>query len=401
MRVIYLVLIIAFSSFTKHASADDPVRALTLVDAVETAIKNNIEYNNYTLAVEQSKILRKSAYTFDKTQFFIGQDKNNVADNGHPLNIFGIEQSFNFPTVYANQNKLTKTSVSLAEKELDNQRLRLIKEVSQAYYNINYITNKEKYYRHLDSIYSNLKIEVDKNNKAGKTSALEVLNFRAAHQQILIAIDHLRYDAATATKKLMLLMNDNTPFTMPQMECVELIISNQPLRMNPGVQYKELLTQMHEDQLKIEKSLLLPDITLSLYNGTNRYTNSKNYLGYEIGFTIPILFSGQKAKIKSDKIAISISENEKEDIQRKLKFKREELMNEIKKLRESLNYFTTTGTKLSEEISHNAKEDYQAEKIDLFQYVQSIENAITIEIEYLDWLSKYNNVVLELNYLSL
>ncbi len=401
MRANYLVLIIAFASFTKHANADDPVRALTLIDAVETAIKNNIEYNNYTLALEQSKILRKSAYTFEKTQFFIGQDKNNVADNGHPLNIFGIEQSFNFPSVYANQDKLNKTSVSLAEKELDNQRLRLIKEVSQAYYNINYITNKEKYYRHLDSIYSNLKLEVEKNNKAGKTSALEVLNFRAAHQQILIAIDHLRYDAATATKKLMLLMNDNTPFTIPQMECVELIISNQPLRMNPGVQYKELLTQMHENQLKVEKSLLLPDITLSIYNGTNRFPMAKNYLGYEIGFSIPILFSGQKAKIKSDKISISISENEKEDLQRKLKFKREELMNEIKKLRESLNYFTSTGIKLSEEISQNAKNDYQSEKIDLFQYVQSIENAITIEIEYLDWLSKYNNVVLELNHLSL
>lgn len=76
-------------------------------------------------------------------------------------------------------------------------------------------------------------------------------------------------------------------------------------------------------------------------------------------------------------------------------------MNEIKKLRESLNYFTSTGIKLSAEISQNAETDYQAAKIDLFQYVQSIENAITIEIEYLDWLSKYNNVVLELNYLAL
>jgi cobalt-zinc-cadmium resistance protein CzcA len=401
MKAVYTTLFLAFACLPKHAIAEDPVKKLTLIDAVETALKNNIEYNNYNLAVEQSKVLKKTAYTFEKTQFFIGQDKNNVADNGYPLNIFGIEQSFNFPSVYINQNKLNKKSVSLAEKERDNQRLRLIKEVSLAYYNINYIANKEKYYSHLDSIYSNLKIEVEKNNKSGKTSALEVLNFRAAHQQILIAIDHLRYDAATATKKLMLLMNDNTPFTIPQMECVELMISNQPLRMNPGVQYKELVTQIHEDQLNIEKSLLLPDITLSIYNGTNRYTNSKNYLGYEIGFSIPILFSGQKAKIKSEKIAISISENDKEDLHRKLKFKREELMNEIKKLRESLNYFTSTGIKLSEEISVNAKEDYRAEKIDLFQYVQSIENAITIEIEYLDWLSKYNSVVLELNYLSL
>lgn len=401
MKTFFLTISFVFILLSHPANAEDPKKELTLPDAVEIALKNNIEYNNYVLAVEQSKVLRKTAYTFDKTQFFIGQDKNNVADNGHPLNIFGVEQSFNFPSTYIHQNNLNKTSVSLAEKELENQRLKLIKEVSIAYYNINYIENKEKYYRHLDSIYTNLKNEVDKNHKTGKTSNLEVLNFRAAHQQILIAIDHLRYDAATATKKLMLLMNDNTSFTIPKMDCVELMISNQPLRMNPGVQYKELVSRIHENQLKVEKSLLLPDITISLYNGTNKFPNSKNYLGYEIGFSIPILFSGQKAKIKSDKISISIAENDKEDLQRKLKFKREELMNEIKKLRESLNYFTSTGIKLSAEISQNAETDYQAAKIDLFQYVQSIENAITIEIEYLDWLSKYNNVVLELNYLSL
>ena len=81
--------------------------------------------------------------------------------------------------------------------------------------------------------------------------------------------------------------------------------------------------------------------------------------------------------------------------------RREELMSEMRKLRESLDYFVTTGKKLSNEIVQSAKEAYESQEIDLFQYVQSIENAITIEIEYLDWLAKFNNVVLELNYLEI
>ena len=145
MKTFFLTISFVFILLSHPANAEDPKKELTLPDAVEIALKNNIEYNNYVLAVEQSKVLRKTAYTFDKTQFFIGQDKNNVADNGHPLNIFGVEQSFNFPSTYIHQNNLNKTSVSLAEKELENQRLKLIKEVSIAYYNINYIENKEKY----------------------------------------------------------------------------------------------------------------------------------------------------------------------------------------------------------------------------------------------------------------
>ena len=76
-------------------------------------------------------------------------------------------------------------------------------------------------------------------------------------------------------------------------------------------------------------------------------------------------------------------------------------MREIRKLRKSLDYFATTGKSLSNEIVNTARESYASQEIDLYQYVQSIENSTTIELEYLDWLAKYNEVVLELNYLTL
>ena len=196
-------------------------------------------------------------------------------------------------------------------------------------------------------------------------------------------------------------MNDNTPVSIARIEPAQLILSNQPLQTSPGVQYKKLETQMQTDLLKVEKNKLLPDITLSYYNGTNRFEESRNYPGYQIGISVPIFYWGQKSKINAGKIAVSVSNIEEENYLLNLKMRREELMSEMRKLRESLDYFVTTGKKLSDEIVQSAKEAYESQEIDLFQYVQSIENAITIEIEYLDWLAKYNNVVLELNYLEI
>ncbi len=374
---------------------------LTLDKAIDISLENNIGFKSYVLSVEQSRLLKKSAFIIDKTGVFYGVDKNNIAENGYPLNIIGIEQNFNFPTVYTSQYKANKTAITLSELELEKQRLILIKSVSKEYYEIGYLLNKEGYYKSLDSLYKNLSHEVEQKYKSGLSSNLDLLNIRAKHQQILISLDHLGHDISTACKKLMLLINDYTPFVIPRIEPAQLIVSNKPLGMNPGVQYKRFETQMCEDLVKVERSKLLPDITLSVYNGRNRYADSKNYPGFQIGISVPLFWGGLKSKLDAEKIGVVISENEEDRYLRELKMKREELMNEIRKLRESLNYFTTTGKKLSNEIVNSAKESLESRQIDLFQYVQSIENAITIELEYLDWLAKYNNVVLELNFLEL
>lgn len=374
---------------------------LSLERAIEIALQNNIELNTSKLRVDQAKSLKPTAFSIDKTEFFYGYDQNNMGENGHPLNIVGVEQSFNFPTVYTSQYKVNKTAVSLSEKELENRKIVLMKDVSKAYYEIGYLMNKEYYYRYLDTLYQNLTNEVERKYKNGGATNLELLNVKAKHQQIVLSITNLTHDRAIAIRKLMVLMNISSPVNIPRMEPVELMVKNMPIRSTSGFQYKELETQIHKNILNVEKNLLLPDITLSYYNGTNKYPGSKNYSGFQVGLSIPLFFSAQRSKIESGKIAVSISKNEEDKYLLNLKLRREELMSEVRKLRESLSYFTTTGKKLGAEIVSSAKEGYESQEIDLFEYVQSIENAMIIEVEYLDWLAKYNNVVLELNYLDI
>jgi cobalt-zinc-cadmium resistance protein CzcA len=374
---------------------------LTLDRAVDIALQNNLEYNAYKLKLEQSKALISSAFTVDKTTIFRGFDQNNIADNGHPLNITGIEQNFSFPTVYSAQYKVNKSNVSLSEKDMERQKLVLTMNVSKAYYRIIYLMNKEVHYKTLDSLYGNFSADAELRYKMGDISNLELMNAKATHQQVRIALNNIKFEKETANKKLRLILHTESQLLIPYEILSELIPQEPDLEQDPGLNYKKLETQQQREILRLEKNKLLPDINLSFFNGTNRYENSKNYYGYQVGISIPIFFAGDKSRIKAGKIGIEISKNMEENYVTDIKLKRAELKSEIMKYRESLDYYYSTGSKLSKEIFISAQKSYSMGDIDSYQLAQSIKNAMLIEVEYLDWLAQYNDIVLELNYLTM
>ena len=115
---------------------------------------------------------------------------------------------------------------------------------------------------------------------------------------------------------------------------------------------------------------------------------------------LPLFFGEQKARIKANKITININENLYEHYLSTTRAKYAELKSELMKYQKSLDFYNTTGKQLSEEIIRSSQKTYQIGEIDFFQFVLSIENALTLNIDYLENVSKYNKVALEINYLT-
>ena len=86
---------------------------MKLADAIDTAMLNNKQIAAYTLKVEESKALKKTAFALDKTMFSYGTDQNNIAEMGYPLKIWGVEQGFSFPTLYSTESKLKQIEISI------------------------------------------------------------------------------------------------------------------------------------------------------------------------------------------------------------------------------------------------------------------------------------------------
>lgn len=373
---------------------------ISLTNAIELALRSNKEINSYALAVRQSRALVQTAYSIEKTQFYYGKDQNNIAENGFPLNVFGIEQNFSFPTLYGAQKKANTLNVSLAQTELNRQKRILTKEVSQSYYQIIYLLNQEQIYMRIDSLFNDFIRNAEMRFEKGDISRLDVLNAIAKQQQNSQMVKDLQFDLLSEYQKLHALMQCDSVYNVP-LQPLE-IIQIQPVSPDSTVdmQLLALETEYENALLNVERHKLYPDLSLSYFNGSNSQPASKYYQGFQVGIGVPLFFGEQNSRIKAGKIAVEIKENIKASELLLLKSKHEALNNEIQKYTASINYYNLTGKELSDEILRTAGVTYHTGEIDFFQFILSVENALAISSEHLTNISKYNYIALEINYLT-
>lgn len=375
-------------------------KALDLPTAIELALENNQEIKAYSLRVKQSEALQKTAYAIDKTLIYYGYDENNIAENNHPLRILGIEQDFEFPSVYVAQSKADKISTSISEKELLQKEYQLRKNVSRVYYHIQYLCDKQKVYQQIDTLYHAFGNNAKLSYKEGEISYLDMLNAKAKQQQIAMTKRQIAHDLAIAMERLQALLQYDDSLIVVNEDVAIIQVEEPDLDYEPGMQMMQMQGEYQMAMLKVERHRLLPDLSLGYFNGSNAYAQAKNYQGFQLGLMVPLFFGEQKARIKSNKIAISIQENLLAHYSASLRFKKVELRRELMKYQEMLQLYETSGKQLSEEIIHSAQKSYQIGEIDFFQLVMSLENALSPKIEYLETIAKYNQIALEINYLT-
>jgi len=375
-------------------------KELSLEDAIQTAILNNKEINAYALKVEETEALKHTAFSVDKTLIYYEFDQNNIAENDHPLNVFGIEQVFNFPTVYMAQSEMNKKNISIAETELVRKKLLLTKNVSQAYYEIQHLLNKQKIYQKIDSTYRNFFPGIEFRYQQGDISHLDLLNAKAKKEQLNITVNQLKHNLEIAYQKLHALLQYDSAFVVPLQDITLIPIKENNIESSSGVEMMKMQTEYQNARLKLERNRLMPDLLLGYFVGANQYAGSQNYQGFQFGLGVPLFFGEQKARIKANKIAINIKENMQIHYLVTIKAKQTELKSELMKYQESLDFYNTTGRQLSEEIIRSSQKSYQMGEIDFFQFAMSIENALALTLDYLDYVSKYNQVALEINYLT-
>ncbi len=375
-------------------------RELSLDDAIRLAMKNNKELGAVALKVDQSKALKSSAFTIDKTLLYYSYDQNNIAENGYPLKVLGVEQSFNFPTQYMAQHKVNGIAVTIAGTELLMVQRILARDVSQAYYEIIYLLNKQKIYHGLDSLYNDITKSVEFAFSKGALSQLDVLNAKAKQQQLSVTFKQINLDLDLAYQKLRAVIQYDSAFSISFQDLSLIPVGEINPETLPGIQLMKMQKEYQDALLRVERNRLFPDIGLGYFNGTNAYSGAKNYQGFQVGLAVPLFFAEQSSKIKAGKIAVDIMDNLQSNAITLLKAKYEALNSELMKYSGSIDYYQSSGRQLSEEILRTAYRSFSVGEIDFFQFAMSVENAMALTETYFDNIAKYNQVALEINYLT-
>ncbi|UWX56577.1 TolC family protein [Maribacter litopenaei] len=169
---------------------------------------------------------------------------------------------------------------------------------------------------------------------------------------------------------------------------------------SPEISFYQNQIDLKRAEKNPENQQLLPDIGVEYFQGTNDGLNG-NLHGYQLGLKIPLLFGGKASRMKSAKIAELSAEAAYTNYEIQLSTRLSTLKKQLQVLSNSLEYYENEGGLLSDEILKMANSSFQNGEIDFYQYIQSLESAYDVKLEYLNKLQEYNSTVIAINYLTL
>ncbi len=389
------IVTIALLMLTFHVSAQE--RPMNVEEVMNLAIENNSGLKASSLQIDEADALIGSAFSFDKTSVYYKYENN--ANEVDPLKVFGISQDFKFPTAYIADRNVNRAKVRLQESTHAIGLQALKRDVYSAYYNLSYAKNKAKSYHFLDSLYQNFAQSAKRRFELGETNYLEMITAQSKQKQLETLYRQAQQEV---------IMYQSLLKKTVQVE--DLVVADEPLGKlsmhsesiieNVGMLYFEQSKSFYDARLRQENQSLMPDISLEYLHGINDGL-SKDFVGYQLGLKIPLLFGGNSSKIKASKIAQDIVEERQQDYQSKWQAEKEALFAKLQQYDEAVLYYETQGRHLSEEIIKTAERTLKEGEIDFFQYIQSIETSKDIEMTYLDNLNAYNQTIIAINYLIL
>ena len=400
---ILIMIFISLSSTSIQAQ-----NSISLETALETALKNNHSVKNERLKADYQKQLIKTAANLPPTSLTgeYGQINSFFNDNR-----FGVAQSFNFPTVYSRQKQVYTEEWKASTLIVSVKEAELKKEVTQLFYALLYASKKEQLLQKSDSIFTLFAQKATLRFKKGESNILEKTTAESQLGSIQSQMAQLRQEKAVLKSKFQLLLNSETEVTptaialkMPQLTAIDsMLITN-----HPTVQVLEQQKKVTTAITKAERSKLLPSITLG-YNSTTItgtgadnvvYDKATRFQSAQLGLGIPLFGGSQKAKIKAARIAESIAEN---DWQQSKKVIQQQFLNAqslYEKSLERLNYYETTALPNASTITATANKQFYNGEINYLDWVMLIHQSISIQNDYINTVTQYNDAVIQLTYLT-
>ncbi|MBK9636710.1 MAG: CusA/CzcA family heavy metal efflux RND transporter [Bacteroidetes bacterium] len=372
---------------------------ITVEQAVEIALRNNLGLKVSSQRIIQSEQLINSAIDINKTEIYYNKDQSNIAPNNLPLDVWGVSQTIQFPTVYGAQRKVMKQKSQLTKDQLSIDKRMVTKEVHKVYNEIVYWQQMQTNYEYLDSLYASFEHAANRRFEQGESNYIEKLTAETKKKEISIQLNQVRENIYRNYILLNHWLQSDSSFTVSEEHFEKITLLAYDSSSHPALLYLENAKKLSNHTASLEKQKLLPDINASVFQGTNQGAGTQSYSGFQVGIGIPLWFGSQRSKIKAAKTEKIIIETESENLKIQLLTKYNALRSDIRKFEEGIYYYQTKGSKLATETIFHANKSYQNGEINFFQYTQLLENAKNIQSNYLHSLLQYNVTVLEANYI--
>tara|TARA_R100001369_G_scaffold954_1_gene3036 strand:+ start:63442 stop:67845 length:4404 start_codon:yes stop_codon:yes gene_type:complete len=387
------------SSNTANAQETTLAQTITMEEAINLAKKNYPSLKESRAFIEREQAMKGTSFDLGNTQVFTGKEE---IGNGLP----GVQTTIGFQQGNIDllsgfsKSKFYKERVQLGEKFYALNEQQLVRNVMQAYDQINYNRAQLRFAEQLDSVYANFRTASQLRYDTGETGKLEFIAASSEYQQIQVlrqqAYDNIEI-AKRALKQYLGIDQEIETVGLPYETMNYMaVLDSASVADNPLLQYSMQNAEVSKANIGVEKSQFLPKFNLSY--GRQVVDNISGFNSYQAGISIPLWFLPQKSRVKAAKADARVAENQYLEQKAVTESRVSQLLKSLEKTQKTLNYYQEGALLLAEEQISTAELASKEGEIDYVNYITILNSAIRIKQNHLQFINQYNQQAIELQY---
>ncbi len=390
------------------AGAQHPI---TLEEALQKASLGNLQLKAARQQITYWQQLQSA--TFDPPKTIVGGEYGSISSAQADTRFF-VSQGLELPMVYKRQRQLYAAQENVQEELVKWKQADLNRAVKRSFFRLAGIMERQKLLHRLDTVYGKFQHAATLRNLAGESNILEKTTADAHLQQLQLQREMLEDELRIEEKRLQWLLNTSEAIR-PSYSSLKITglpaIDTSSSSLHPEVRYSKQQEQTALVRADMEKTKLWPDFSVGYGNQsiigyqspdgmTQQYYGGK-YRFHVITATlgIPIFNSAAKARIRAAQTNKAIAHTQTEAIVQSVKSNLQQWQQAYIREQKQLRYYEQTGLSQAEEIIHSADLGFSAGNINYLEWTMLMNNAIAIQLQYLDALQTYNHTIIELEYL--
>lgn len=385
-------------------------KQVSLEEAIQMTLEKNKSIQASAIDVEYFKQIKRTSSDIGKTTAILmkGQYNSYASDNN-----ITITQSIPFPSVFTTQRALGSSLVTGGELKKAATENELVFQVKQVYYQLIYLSAREKLLLRQDSIYNSFVKATEVRYRTGESRLLEKTTAETQRNENRNALAVTKADISIYAKYLETLTGSDQPLAIPVIElqgrALNLALDNASVAQNPQLLYLHQQVTISTNERKVMSARVLPDITLGYFNQTligtpntlaEKANGSVRFDGFMAGLSIPLWFAPQTARVKAARLNEEKSQRLYEYNQSVVQGQWQRAVQEYVKNKSSAEYYETSALQNAELILSQSDKAFREGEIDYTEYWLAVKNAIQIRENYLNGINNLNQAVINLEFLA-
>ena len=389
-----------------------------LVQYIDSALKNNPELQTYQFKSEALQQEIKPSEALDDPEIYAGvmnlPTNFSFTQDMMTMKQIGIQQKFNIAKKYTLRGKVAQKSYEASTYDVETQKLFLIKEVKQTYYEL-YSESKaiEVTKKNISVLKSYISIANTKYS-TGEGTQQDVLKAQvelSKMQEELIETESMKEHTIAVFNTLLARNIMDSVQVIPEIKFQKINLPMYPLMdaanaNNPMVISSKIKLNEDSAAFALAKTSKIPDFTTGLWYGQRQAimtdgNKAPDMIGFTIGMTLPI-FSKQKQNplIAESAINIQKSQSEVAATQNQVKLMLHHVLIDAYKNEKLVSLYSGQLIPEATENLNAGITGYQENKIDFMTLTDNFISLYNYQLQYYQAIADYYKAIAEIEMLT-